>query len=59
MSGELIHGSSLLHGWTITTRYDYIKNTCFDRRSGDLYIPEGEYSFIKDMKYFGAFPVWL
>lgn len=57
MSGELTPGSSLLHGGTITARYDYIKNTCFDRRSGDLYIPEGEYSFIKDMKYFGAFPV--
>ena len=36
------------------SRYDYLKNACFDKNEKALYVTPETVPFIKNMKYFGT-----
>ena len=38
----------------LMTRYDYLKNVCFDKNEKTMYVTPETVPFIKDMKYFGT-----
>ncbi len=38
----------------LMSRYDYLKNACFDKNEKALYVTPETVPFIKNMKYFGT-----